>query len=136
MKFPAILRRLVSDFAMLGLTLTTGEALAQQAKPVVELKNYAELFDAVEKDKTKRIMFLVINEGLLDGVLAAHAAFTKTGAPPRICMKTGVEFKFNEQFVNAIGEELMANHKGYDALGTVDMGVVALYAMQRRFPCR
>jgi hypothetical protein len=129
--------RLAAGLAtVLYLVLATGEAVSEPAKPFVNLEFYLELLRGSKNDKNMKIELFMVNEGLLDGVLAASQAYNERGAPRRICPPADAEFNIAGSFFQAIGAELMAHPAYYDPPEKVDMGEVTLFALQRRFPCR
>ncbi len=134
--FATRLRRLAAGLAMtFCLTLAAGEALSDTVKPVISLEFYVNLLQAAKQDKDHRIELLIVNEGLLDGVLTVHQAYNSMRVPRRICPEWGTDFNYAGPFFRAIAEEMKANAKYYDPMNAADMGEVALFALQRRFPC-
>lgn len=131
------LSRLIGRLAMvLCLATAAGETVAEPVKPVTSLELYWKFYDAGKSSSDAASLLYRIHEGLLDGVLAASEAYNQQGAPRRFCPPADVEFNIRDPFVKMIGAELMANAKNYDPPENVDMGVVTLLALRRRFPCR
>ncbi len=134
------LRRLAAGVAVaLCLTLAAGQAFSEQRSPAINFEHYKKLLDNMRKDNNQRIEILTINEGLLDGVQAVNAAFRERGVRPRICRTWDSDFNFAGPFFKVIGDELMANSRYYTeryvTFDRIDMGMVAVFAMKRRFPC-
>lgn len=133
----ARLRRLIGRLAMaLCLAAAAGETLAEPVKPVTSLELYWKMYDASKDSGNAASVLYRVHEGLLDGVLAASQAYNLQGAPQRFCPPADVEFNVRVPFLNMIGDELVANPKYHDSPEKVDMGVVTLFALRRRFPCK
>ncbi len=132
------LHRWVAMLAMaLGFGLPAGNVSAEPVKPIINLEFYWDLGEGGKQDNNQKILLFIINEGLLDGVLTVQHAYGEIGASPRICPQSPDEFNTAGPFFRAIGAELKANAKRYGpSEKMVDMGEVALFALQRSFPCK
>jgi hypothetical protein len=123
---------------VIALLLTPATAIAQSARnnPLMTLGDYRQVYAAARAgDEIAANRLTVFLEGLLDGVKASNAAFLASGVKPRICMASNSLFDA-ELLLESIDLLLAKDPRYFDSRSEINIGLVAMMAVQMRSPCR
>jgi hypothetical protein len=120
----------------LFLMPATGLAQSARSNPLLTLGDYRQVDAAARAgDEIAGNRLAVFLVGLLDGVKASNAAFLASGVKPRICMASNSLFDA-ELLAESIDLLLAKEPRYFNSRPDINIGLVAMMAVQMRFPCK